>query len=137
MVKKCVKASLRHPERTLKCMDCGIEFKAFGHADRCDSCRRIHLKEYQRKYIRPSRRKARREREERKKAEMASLSPIADVTPVVRKQTRAAVTGRCRFCGNGVHNGSLFCPRCMREGFNEVYAVTGRTNGWDRREGIV
>jgi hypothetical protein len=135
--KKRVKASLHHPERVCTCMDCGVKFKAFGHADRCEPCRRKHLKEYQRKYIRPARRKARREREARAKAEMAELTPIADITPVVKKRTRAAVTGRCRFCGRNVHDGSLFCPSCMRDGFNEVYAVTGRTNGWDRKEGII
>lgn len=125
--KKRVKASLHHPERVRTCMDCGVKFKAFGHADRCDPCRQKHLKEYQRKYIRPA----------RKKAEIAALAPIADVSPAVKNRAPVAVTGRCRFCGKGVHNGGLFCPSCMRDGFDAVYAVTGRTNGWDRKEGII
>ena len=132
MERKIVKASLRHPARTCRCLDCGITFTAYGHADRCDPCRKRHRKEYQRKYIRPSRRKARRDREERRKAGLAGLGPLKGVSA----QTSPAVTGRCRFCGKPVFNGASFCARCMREGFNEVYAVTGRTNGWDRGLGI-
>lgn len=131
--RKIVAASLHHPERSRKCMDCGVVFTAFGHADRCDSCRRIHLKEYQRKYIRPSRRKARLEREQRRNAELGALAPASAGMSVLGGPAHAVDVGRCRFCGREVRNGVLFCARCMREGFNEVYAVTGRSNGWDRK----
>lgn len=41
--------------------------------------------------------------------------------------------GVCPFCG-GATSGGRFCKTCMDEGFDKVYAVTGRSNGWERAE---
>lgn len=42
---------------------------------------------------------------------------------------------RCRFCGKNTVHPSGFCRECRREGLDNVYQVTGRTNGWDRNAG--
>lgn len=46
----------------------------------------------------------------------------------------AADGGRCRFCGRKVPRGTKFCTQCINQGFDEVFASTGRSNGWDRKE---
>ena len=38
----------------------------------------------------------------------------------------------CPFCGNQIKGDGAFCQRCFSQGFNHIYEVTGRTNGWDR-----
>lgn len=40
---------------------------------------------------------------------------------------------RCLFCGNERDvDARGYCRACVREGFDHVHEVTGRTNGWDR-----
>lgn len=36
----------------------------------------------------------------------------------------------CPYCG--VKTTGEYCPRCVREGLDNVHRVTGRSNGWDR-----
>lgn len=39
---------------------------------------------------------------------------------------------RCLFCGRAVRSEKRqYCPACIRDGFNNVHIVTGRTNGWN------
>lgn len=41
---------------------------------------------------------------------------------------------RCKFCGgtNDVRQ-SGFCRTCLANGFDHVYEMTGKSNGWDRK----
>lgn len=47
-----------------------------------------------------------------------------------RKKEDGEVT-RCIFCGHPTRG--RFCKACRDQGFDDVYEVTGRSNGWDRR----
>lgn len=42
------------------------------------------------------------------------------------------MSGFCPYCGRAVSNGT-YCRNCVEEGFDDLHAVTGRTNGWDRK----
>jgi len=37
---------------------------------------------------------------------------------------------QCIYCGNKTNRVDGFCAVCDREGFKDVYLVTGRDNGW-------
>ena len=42
---------------------------------------------------------------------------------------------QCPFCGKMFKTkapGKKFCDKCVKNGFNWVYEVTGRTNGWNK-----
>ena len=39
---------------------------------------------------------------------------------------------RCKFCGAKIF-AEGFCEKCKREGFDDVYEVTHRSNGWEKR----
>lgn len=41
---------------------------------------------------------------------------------------------RCRFCGTRTNRMDGFCSACIREGFDDVYSVTGNDDGWRWRE---
>jgi hypothetical protein len=43
---------------------------------------------------------------------------------------------RCLFCGN-ITNNQFYCKSCRGNGFHELHMATGKTNGWDKRRGIV
>lgn len=40
----------------------------------------------------------------------------------------------CRYCGKPTRPNATFCSRCVRDGFDNLYTVTGRTNVWDRKK---
>lgn len=41
--------------------------------------------------------------------------------------------GRCQFCGKSIGPNFRYCPQCRNDGLDAVHAITGRTNGWDRK----
>lgn len=38
---------------------------------------------------------------------------------------------KCPYCGKPAHADKGFCSRCLKHGFDGVYEVTGKSNGWD------
>lgn len=40
---------------------------------------------------------------------------------------------RCLYCGKKILGNLDFCDHCRMEGYDELYSVTHRSNGWDAR----
>lgn len=41
--------------------------------------------------------------------------------------------GVCPYCGRKTSANSTYCTKCVKEGFDEVHKMFGKTNGWNQR----
>lgn len=41
---------------------------------------------------------------------------------------------RCKYCGHETRSETGYCKTCRQFGLDDLNAVTGRTNGWDKEE---
>ena len=132
------KISAHHPLRIVKCIDCGKDFETCGPGERCAECFKAHRKAYFRNYVRPSRRKSLREEAQQKieeaarciEAQKAAAAKIGDAP---KHRAKPVLLGVCCFCGRPCRESAKFCASCIRDGFDAVYELTGKTNGWDRK----
>lgn len=47
--------------------------------------------------------------------------------------SREASLPKCKYCGSTRHVAkNMFCRNCLKEGYDNVYRITHRSNGWDR-----
>lgn len=122
------KGSKTHPARTLVCEKCGESFVAYHKRSLCPECYAKARKEYLRDYAR--RRAGKAAAKDGGKPSAAAQEAEATAAPSAKT---AGEPTRCLFCGAVLLKGGQFCKTCLREGFNNVYEVTGRSNGWDRK----
>lgn len=125
------KASRTHPARTLVCEKCSRSFVAYHKKSLCPECYAQARREYMRDYARKRAGKVQAKAAERSVAE-PKAEPRAEGSAADAKRT----FGRCLFCGSILKKEGRFCKTCLREGFNNVYEATGRSNGWDRKPGM-
>lgn len=60
---------------------------------------------------------------------------MAKCKQIEREKAQKEEPHHCKFCGAICIR--KFCRDCYRKGFNYVYSVTGRTNGWDKKQRVV
>lgn len=116
-------SSRTHPARIVKCTKCGITFIAFHKRELCDTCRKAMRVEYQKEYS--QKRYAKRRQ--------AQPEAIRRGRPPKKKNMKKELK-RCKYCGT--YSSGEFCKACMTEGWDSVYAFTGRSNGWDKQEKV-
>lgn len=110
-------------KKTFTCAKCGKTFVALRKHDLCQVCNAEKRKAYQRSYVRKENRERPVVQKSEKKKDKADKS--------VEKKAEKKLT-HCKFCGKLTTNGD-FCRNCKNEGFDNVYIVTGRSNGWDKQ----
>lgn len=152
----------KHPPRTCRCRKCHCTFIARQARKLCDKCHKEKRRADWRKYAKKrykieknglkalaaANREATAEAREaaRAKAKALALAAKAEKAEAAaafaaavakereeRKRKKMADVRRCKFCGK-IAYGQDFCRSCTRDGFNHVYMMTGRSNGWERRE---
>jgi len=151
-----------HPVRSYTCRRCNAVFEARQPRRLCDVCHKLKRQSDWRKYAKRKYREQKRlnkeiarfmkeaqneaaeaarakakaqiaaEKAERKSAAAEMRLRELEAREAERKRRMADVR-RCKFCGKPAY-GEDFCAYCRREGFDNVYMVTGRSNGWERRE---
>lgn len=116
----------RRPLHTVKC-PCGETFETTspnGHY--CARCRTVRKKIIERHHE-----KVRHGSERRDKiSENVERDYLAAIG---KSETENNARTRCKFCGRTTKSGREFCHDCVHNGLDAVYALTGRSNGWDRR----
>lgn len=113
---------------TVTCEACGEEFLARTHHVRfCERCRKAISKIYGR---------INRTVEKERRMDVAVDMRKQELARVVerKKKRESGEKRRCLYCGSTWNAESGFCTTCRRSGLDDVYKVTGRSNGWERRE---
>lgn len=111
MTTKTSKGSAKPEIRT--CVDCGAKFTPKNVL--CKRCPECSLKNQMRKG---------------KSSSNRGWGKVADINTI---DPALIGHGICRFCGRPTKKNAEFCHYCMSEGYHNVYLVTGKTNGWDRK----
>ena len=131
-----IKGKVPNTNRTYEreCSICEEIFDtACAAAKFCPSCRervirirtKLGKKGYDKKYLDltvPRLVKKELEREYEDAATLARLRPYMAKHP-----------GRCLFCGLHLIEEKPFCDACVEQRFSNVFLITRRSNGWDRK----
>ena len=114
---------VRMVSRKLKCA-CGEVFESSSpNAKRCLSCSMIFKRMYN-KYVKST-----------KSSQIAMKLATEEYDSRLHDGTLTSIEKhkpfvRCKYCGRPTKRD--FCPNCVSEGFDQVYLITGRSNGWNR-----
>lgn len=114
------------------CDICGVELKS-SFAKRCSDCHRVVGKMKARLYERKK-----KTGEPYSFAEAIEMARAEVAENAAREREEEAENGgadrpHCKYCGSTRHvKESGFCRSCIRDGFDSVYRITHRSNGWDR-----
>lgn len=109
-------------EKTFVCAKCGMSFIALRKHELCPVCNDEKRKAYQKSYVR---------KENRGKPVVQKSENKKDKTDNPVETKREKKLTHCKFCGKLTTIGD-FCRNCKNEGFDNVFRLTGRSNGWDR-----
>ena len=113
------------------CDICGVELKS-SFAKRCSDCHRVVGKMKSRLYERKK-----KTGEPYSFAEAIEMARVKVAEEAAREREEDEKNGgagrpRCKYCGSTRHvKESGFCRSCIRDGFDSVYRITHRSNGWD------
>lgn len=124
------------PLHAVKC-PCGHTFATTspnGHY--CENCRRLRMRIMLRHHNRVRSGSERRDQLPElieRDYQVAIGQAQAKAKSGTRKRAKTVPQTRCKFCGHTAKAGQEFCADCIHDGYDAVYALTGRSNGWDRR----
>lgn len=112
-------------ERRIKCA-CGDEFVSSSpRAFMCPVCRKVKFKIYN-KHFQKTRNKVISKVLAEREFEKYLKKPKTDLTATPKP------LHHCPYCGRMTTN--EFCRQCQYDGFDAVYDLTGRSNGWNRKK---
>lgn len=114
------------------CEICGVELKSVL-AVRCSHCKRVVDAMKSRLYKRQK--KTGTPYSFAEAIEMARAKVAEEEAREREEDEKNGGAGRprCKYCGSKRHvKESGFCRSCIRDGFDSVYRITHRSNGWDR-----